>query len=655
MQRTHCDRTAPSTFSTALLVVVIITASIDSSRLHLLLVPASFLLASYGVGVLFEQAMRRWVPPLPAHLPWLRLTTRLGAGISITGLITTILGQWGYYQTSGLFMLLALAWSLFSLAKSPPSLRLFRPSIASLVGGMGIGVVWSIAWLWATIPPTFYDELAYHLPIAQHTLRTGTIPATPWLFFTYMPHLSDLFLGWGLALAGDLGARAMHVTFWIAIWIAGWALIEGLTAPATSPWIGYALAGAYASSAMFLFLGTLPFAETSLTFAVLASAALLIGSAGQAAWVPAGLLWGFTLSVKLSGISWVIAIALASLVVGWPMASVLRAGLVALAIAAPWWGRAWWLTGNPIYPMGYRWIGSRYWDEASQSRLQGDLPAYLDSLDMRAILRLPVDMVVAPEYFGSASDCGWLAVVAIGLVLSLPLWALSADVSRDTRRRCFAAGVFTVIAGTSWVMTSTTTRFFAPALMGSVCIFVAMLLRLPAAGLATVLVALSASGAQGITHFLSAHTHVFASEKVAIGQESGSTFAQRTLDHYEAARYVKTYLPLDANLLFIGESRPFYFDRTALAPYPFHQHPLAGWIQEAQSPEQLRDRIRREGFTHVILNTREFKRLRERYGILTFNGPQSSLHDQLLKQLPQTMVTLFSKNSVYVLEVPSTP
>ena len=639
----------------ALLIVVIFTAFVDPGLLHRLFIPLSFLFASYGVGLLGERVMQKYASPLPAHLPMLVLATRLGTGIALVGWTTTVLGQGGFYRVSGILLLLALGWSLFYIATNPPSFQTFRPSVLSIIGGTWIGVVWTIAWLWATIPPTFYDELAYHLPIAQQALRTGTIPATPWLFFTFMPHLSDLLLGWGLALAGDIGARAMHVTFWIAIWIAAWALIEALSDQMTSLWIGCALAGAFASSAMFLFLGTLPFAETLLTFAVLMSVALLVGSTAQSSWLSVGLLWGLMLSVKLSGASWVLTTGLAALVIGWPASSLIRVGLVACITASPWWGRAWWLTGNPIYPFGYHWIPSQYWDDTSQARLQGDLPSFTNPLDVLALLRLPLDMIMTPERFGSASECGGLAVIAACLMLILPLLGLLAHDTLQTRRRCYAAGVFIVIAGTSWLMTSITTRFFAPALMTGLCVLVALLLRIPTTGLAICLVTLLALDAEGTTRFLSTHTQVFASGKVAVGQESRSAFSERMLDHYRAAQYVKEHLPPDANLLFIGESRPFYFERRALAPDPFHQHPLAGWLQEAETPEQLRDRIRREGFTHVILNTREFKRLQDQYRILPLSGPEGSLQNQRLRQLPKTMATLFSQNSVYVLEVPVLP
>jgi hypothetical protein len=224
------------------------------------------------------------------------------------------------------------------------------------------------------------------------------------------------------------------------------------------------------------------------------------------------------------------------------------------------------------------------------------------------------------------------------------------------RRRQFdAASLFMFFAGLSWIMTSTTTRFFAPALMIGLSTLVALLALIPQPTLALSFVLLSAFGTMATTGFISLHNQVFSSTKVALGHESGSDFARRTLDHYEAAMYVRNNLPMDARLLFIGESRPFYFDRTALSPYPFHEHPLTRWVEEANSPEELMHRIRREGFTHVILNTREFTRLHNGYHVLEFRGPAASEQDHLLKQLPGMMRTLFSKNTVHVFEIPVSP
>jgi hypothetical protein len=602
--------------------------------------------------MLVERTPVSWLPAFSSSVPTLTVVVRLGTGVSLLGGATAVFGLLGLYRFSSLVVISALTLGILRLVRSPGALNLFKPTYPSLVSGFALGIVWAIAWLWATIPPTFYDELAYHLPIPQYALRSDHLPAFPWLFFSFMPHLSDLLLGWGLALGGEIGARAMHFAFWLAIWIAGWALVESIIAPRACSWIGYLMGGAFASSAMFFFLGTLSFAETSLTFAVLASAAIIVRPGASALWLPLGLLWGLAISVKLSGWLWVIAGILAALMMRWPVPALAKSGLVAAGITLPWWGRAWWLTGNPIYPMGYRWLGGLYWTDESQARLQGDLPSYGHPFDALSLLKLPYDMVMAPERFGSGSDCGPLAVIMICVMLSFPLWRFVLNLDQVRRHQCDAAGLFIFFAGLSWILTSTTTRFFAPALMVGLSTLVALLALVPQPALAVSLILLSASGTLGTARFFSLHDQVFSSTKVALGLESGTEFSRRTLDQYEAAMYVIHNLPTEAHLLFIGESRPFYFNRASLSPYPFHEHPLTRWVEESNSPEQLLHKIRSEGFTHVVLNTREFRRLRNAYHVLGFRGPDASQHDYILKQLPGTMTKLFSKNNVYVFQIP---
>ena len=644
------DDTPYSTLILALAVLILVTLVIAPLRVPLLLIPASFLLASYGMGLLVERMP--WIPCPPSSMPMLALVVRLAIGMSSLGSMTTVLALLGVYRFSAVPIIVGLAWGIMHLIRSYGGITHLKPTISSIVSGIVVGSVWAIAWLWATIPPTFYDELVYHLPIPQIALRTGHLPAFPWLLFNFMPHVSDLLLGWGLAFSGEIGARAMHFAFWIAIWVAGWAFVEAITAPHSHLWIGCVMGGAFASSAMFFFLGTLPFAETLLTFAILASTAVIACPGSSALWLVLGLLWSLAVSAKLSGWIWVVGGALAALTLRWPWRALVKAGFVALAATSPWWGRAWWLTGNPVFPMGYRWLGGLYWSEASQARLQGDLPSYPDSFTALGLLKLPYHMVMTPERFGSASDCGALAVGMVCLMLSLPLWTRVLHFDPLRRRQCDAAAMFIGFVTLCWIFTSTTTRFFAPALMVGLSTLVVLLTLVPTRVLVFSMILLSTCGLLGTTRFLTLHNQVFSSMNVALERESAGEFASRTLDQYEAAIYVRTHLAPDARLLFIGESRPYYFDRPALFPYPFHEHPLTGWVEEADSSEQLLNTLRRQGFTHVVLNTNEFRRLHDAYHVLNFTGPDAARHDQILKQLPGTMTTLFAKNHVYVFEIP---
>lgn len=629
---------------------------VDPARLPYLLIPGSFLLAAYGAARVFERIAGPLCPSASPERPFLHLATSLAVGTAILALFAAIAALCGMYQVAGLVTGLVAVRALIDIGRSFRLPRLSPIRGMAWLNGLVVGAVWLLVILWATIPPVFYDALAYHLPIPQYALRAGTSPTFPWSYFFFMPHASDLLLGWGLAFAGAIGAQAMHVTAWLTMCLCAWGLAESLDRSGQRHEIPAAITGALASSVTLLFLGTLPFAETSLTIAVVAAAALLmLPSTHSQPWLAVGILWGFAASVKLSGASWILAEAMAALVMAWPWRSVGLASLVAAGVSAPWWGRAWITTGNPIYPMGYRWLGGHYWGDEQQARLQADLPSLGSPNDLGEILRLPYNMVNSPERFGSASDAGPLAVASLCIVLIIPIVMRLARATPQSRRMYDAGAIFLGLVLVSWMSTSTTTRFLAPALVVSLVITTTLLLHLERYARLAAFAGILLLGGWGGARFVAQHSLVFSSNQVALGRESPDAYATRYLDHYESARYVREQLPSNARLLFIGETRPFYFDRPSIAPYPFHNHPLTQWVKDAASPEALRDRLRSEGVTHVVLNIREFKRVHETYHVLAFDGPEAEVLDRRLRDLPHVLTSLFSNKGVFVFAVPPHP
>src|SRR5262244_1773377 len=84
-QTVDSARATYSTFTVALFVIILITLVIAPARLLLLLIPGSFLLASYGMGLLLERTTASWVPAASSESPMFTLALRLGAGISLLG------------------------------------------------------------------------------------------------------------------------------------------------------------------------------------------------------------------------------------------------------------------------------------------------------------------------------------------------------------------------------------------------------------------------------------------------------------------------------------------------------------------------------------------------------------------------------------------
>ncbi len=639
-------------------IVTIGTAAIDLSRLPLLLIPLSSWLACYGAGTSLDRVIG-----YPDHRdsPWLgKIIHRMSTGLALLSSIALLFGIAGNFWITGLVVGAAFVIFMWNQALS---IRLaprqeWKEALhrSSLFSGALLGLTGLIAWLWATTPPTFYDELAYHLVIPERTLATDTLPTYPWVFLTLMPHASDIWLAWGMFFAGGLGARAMHWGVWIACIVAAWSLIDSLSPAKTRqlglPFLLLALAG----SSTWWWLGTLSFAETGLTFFIL-SAILMLSRSPQTslASIPLGLLLGMTGSVKLSGLGWAAALLTAGLVLRWPWKRLLGAGCVMALLMTPWWIRAYLVTGNPVYPLAYKLFTTPLWNDQTQALLSGDLHPTAQSLGFQGTLQLPLDLLLHPEQHGSASEIGILAILSVGLVLLLPFLLRSFSGGTHQRRLGQAAVAFTLISGCMWIATSTTTRFFAPMFVFSTTVLMIILLHAPRPGIMYLGALLIPLAGWGTWQFLTTQHQAFSSTLVALGREERETYLRRTLPHYEAAQFVATNIPPDSRLLFIGEARPYYFSREALAPYPFQSHPLAQWVASSPTTEELAHRLAREGITHVVLNIPEFRRLRAHYHVLQFTGLQADAHDAQLHNLPRILREQFARNGVHIFEVPQSP
>src|SRR5438128_4183596 len=403
-------------------VVVLGTALVDPSRLWLLVVPIVFCGAAYGAGALLDRAAGGLVAERD-HPPMVALSIRMGVGLACLSLVTFLSALGGVLWLAGLGALPAIAYGFVCAIRAGVQVRPLRASGAAGVGGCLLGGVWLVAWLWATIPPTFYDELVYHLVIPQRVLATGELLTLPWVVFTLMPHASDLLLAWGLVLGGDLGARAIQFALWVMCFLAVWAIVEVMARPRDAAWAPSFIACAFAASPMVWFLGTLSFTETSQAVGLLCSAVVIAAVPAQRySWLALGLMLGLVASSKLSGLYWVAAALVAARVAGWPLAALSRAAVITLLTVTPWWIRAFVHTGNPVYSMFYGLLGGQPWSAESQARLLADLPyGTPGSLGGMGLVRLPLDLVLHPERFGSASDVGALAVLSTCGLLALPV------------------------------------------------------------------------------------------------------------------------------------------------------------------------------------------------------------------------------------------
>ncbi|OYV94178.1 MAG: hypothetical protein B7Z68_07965 [Acidobacteria bacterium 21-70-11] len=81
-------------------------------------------------------------------------------------------------------------------------------------------------------------------------------------------------------------------------------------------------------------------------------------------------------------------------------------------------------------------------------------------------------------------------------------------------------------------------------------------------------------------------------------------------------------LPEAARVLFVGEPRGFGFPRRFVAPSQFDVSPLRAVLERSSGPGEACERLRRQGFTHILVNWGELDRLAGGYPVAPWRNVQ---------------------------------
>ncbi|UCC31127.1 MAG: hypothetical protein JSU86_02395, partial [Phycisphaerales bacterium] len=91
---------------------------------------------------------------------------------------------------------------------------------------------------------------------------------------------------------------------------------------------------------------------------------------------------------------------------------------------------------------------------------------------------------------------------------------------------------------------------------------------------------------------------------------------------YEYFSVVNHELPLDARILMVGDSRAFYFKRQVDYCVAFNRNPFFEAVRTAATGRNLLNRLRDEGYTHILVNWSEIGRLASTYGFSPAVSPE---------------------------------
>lgn len=534
------------------------------------------------------------------------LVWELALGLLAWGTLFTALGLVGLLYAGAIqgLTLAAAAWGFVELRRARQDSTAASAAMATTndplprwLGGLCAAcavVAAAASFLAALAPPLAGDALCYHLELPKRFLADHSLT-----FFrdndnATFPLLTEMWFCWGLAVDGPIAAQLMH-------WLCG-VVTAGAAYTLAVPYVGRAW-GFAAAAVTLLAPGinnqmTAPLNDVALAmFTTLALSAWLRATTDadrtvRAKWLQLlGLMLGGALAVKYTALVFaaMLSVVVAATIqrlrpsfrVEW-IRGVGTAAVIAAVVACPWYLRAAYHRGDPLYPF----LTAQPTEGAPSTFPESKRPL---GRGLGALIEAPWAMTMEPERFGGrAHQLGPLFLAFV------PCLAIAAR-----RRELRALIVVAALYGAACVVLRQNVRFLFP-LVPILAVIVAAALRdIAAWEPAPRRIAFAALGT--LVLFITAIpvARMRSTAAVAVGLESREAFLIRREPTFAAADWINHNLPADSRVL-SQEQRAFYFapNWTRENVYRRHtgyNHPTFG------STTPLETDLKAAGFTHLFL------------------------------------------------------
>lgn len=583
------------------------TAAMSKPMLRALLTAAALILA---LNLLLFTYARFVILPLLGALFLLALCVGLGdalaARLRVAGAGVPVKAGLGLTAVTAIFFLLGT----LRLLSTPFILAFFAAALAVfarrfLVGGEAGGnrrraleffsrpvaeyAVFLLPLVYASLPPTFYDSLVYHLGIPNLYLQWGGFVPTPHFVF------ANTFIYYEISLIpavflGDLVPRLFH--FLLGTLFMLFVADEAVSAWGAKRRLAVLLAAVSMPMSLFL-LATCKNDLIGAWFIFLAISRFRRGD-----WKLAAVFWGFAVGVKSFNL---LPLALFALVAFRPwkpgeLRRLLLTGAIVILVLSPLLAKNWLLAGNPVFPFLPKAFPTEHWDAGRFRIMQEDVGAVARA--PADLLRLPYDLSFFNHGYGGLA--GPLALIFLPFLLLGPV-----------RGKRWLAWALMLLACAPWL---TASMRFVHAAFVVLAVFAAIACESAAAKLLRavffLVVLLNFSlGFAMLEKFYQGHT-------AWGGTLAPDEYRERFFPAFPAFAYLNRRVPANARILLLGEARSYYL-RVRCQLSSAIDHGIAGkYLRDSRDAREFLAAVRRDGFTHLLVNFSELKRLSKRYRAL---------------------------------------
>ncbi|MHC4698164.1 MAG: hypothetical protein ACYTFA_15630 [Planctomycetota bacterium] len=483
-----------------------------------------------------------------------------------------------------------------------------------------------------------YDVLEYHLQMPKEYFHAGRIEYAPHNVYANFPASVEMLYLLAMILFDDdldigVVANMIHLALAVltvfAAWAGGrqWSALAGVVsaiAMATTGWLAYLCGLAYVENGLLFFGVT----ATVLLIRVAPRAAggMESRSIGSPRELPecgrclalAGVITGFACGCKYTALP-LIALPLGVCTLCLPARSVRRRiadaaifTIATLLIFCPWLIKNQVMTGNPVFPIansvfkasppGWGTTQTEAWDRGhALSPDEAAASARLSALWWR----IPRDPL---QRFGP-------------LVILLPIVGLF---GRKRDRIDSILLIILLLQLAVWMLATHLFARFAVVMLIPLAILCGRSVADVDAAVGRLIISAALIIGTAWNFTFAAKLHINESPRGA----PASLMYDGELPGYEYFKVVNHELPRDARVLLVGDAKAFYFQRDVDYCVVFNENPFIQTIRSAKADRDIIDWLRNQGYTHVLVNWSEVRRLSRTYGFAPEVNP--SLFARLL-------------------------
>ena len=500
----------------------------------------------------------------------------------------------------------------------------------------------ALGFVYATLPPVFYDALVYHLGLPNLYLADGSLIYPETFALAGYPQNAELIFTPALAAGGEVAVRltGFLLTLLAALILRRIALDRFGRAAGNLAYLLVVSQWFFSFQAVFLKVDLIG------AFFLLGAFAAILDGAGSGEtrpWIVGGLLAGLAVGVKFANL---VPVGLAAVSLPWILGSTQRVKhavlmlAVALAVASPWMVRNTIHRGNPFFPAFYDQLGGTGWDEDNAARMRSETGMNLDRSPVASAKRFAA--IGWRGGFGSGGEVSraWMPLLLAGVAFA----------RRREVRWLLGLAALNLILGVTFF--STYLRVYGWALLVVPLAAAALWDRFGhVAARAAVLIAGAVLVVTGFVTSLTACDLISGGGgRVILGKLSPDDYLVERLSYTPIARYINESLDPAARIRVIGSARTAYIHRACVASYVWDDPLAAGLVDDEAAARRAIRALRDDGFTHVLLDTGEMDRLERSQGLYGYSAREGGRNgiDRFLRGL----TSLVEANGVYLFEIP---